>query len=451
MDSFNDSFAIQELKTSASVSFSTHGTLLDYSSEIDADNEQENLDDDVSSLSKLPISPVSQSHEEDEEEHDQEETSSTAHDECTGIPNAALEDEEAEPMSLTEAEATAETEATSDLIPPNLPHELSILTTPTSHCNEKNSKGQTPLSIVSSNCFLDGMKLLVERGANINLTDALGRSPLHLACENSQSDSHHACIDYLLKNGANVSIQDLHGSTPMHIAANEGCVECVKKLMLHKANPNARDVCGEIPLHIAARMMHLECMKALSPSCGASTSSVESTSSIDTDVCQFACNRSMMTTRLMQEMTSAIVTAAGNESWHDSGYFTARGGNAWTKSKYYPSNKIEEEIDFSQSTVNSESDSLSQHDNSVESNTADELSSTWATAKSLEFIMGLALCLVDFFLSRLRLHFVSKSPVMMKANNIACPGGQEGSCLSFKEPPDHIKEAMDRYKQQRGM
>jgi hypothetical protein len=445
MDSFNDSFTIQELKTSASISFSTHGTLLDYSSEIDIDNDN----DDVNSLLKLPISPVSQSQEEEEEEHDGHEgMSSTAQEECTGIPDAAQL--EAEHLSLMEAETKAEAEATSDSIPPNLPNELSISisTTQTSHCNEKNSKGQSPLSISSSNCFLDGIKLLIQRGANINLQDGFGRTALHLACANAQCDRHHACIDYLLFNGADVSIHDLHGKTPLHIAANEGCVECINKLLEHKADPNARDESGEIPLHIAARMMHLECMEALSPSCEDSTSTVESTSSIlqfenDTNVYQFACDRSM-TTRSMQEMTSSTaIAAAGNESWHDSGYFTAR-GNAWTKSKYYPSNKIEEEMDFSQST---ESDSLSQHN----VDTAGELSSTWAASKSLEFTMGLALYLIDFFLCWLRNHVVSKSPVMMQANNDVSPRGQEESCLSFKEPPDHIKEAMERYKQQRDM
>lgn len=425
-DSFNDSFTIQELRTSASISFSTHGTNpLDYSSDID---------DDVvnSSLLKLPISPVSQSQEEEEDkqqhvDHDEHEgrRSTIQEEECTGITAAAQL--EVEP-TLMEAEATS-----------NLPNELSISTSQTSHCNEKNSNGQSPLSISASNCFLDGMKLLIERGADINLQDAFGRTTLHLTCENVQSSSHHDCIDYLLSRGANSCIQDLHGRTPLHIAANEGCVECINKLMEHGQDPNVRDSSGEIPLHIATRMMHLECMEALSPSCEDSTSSVESTSS----VFQFEnetsfyhhCDRS----RSMQEMTSG---AAGKESWHDSGYFTAR-GIAWTKSKYHPSNKIEESVSLS--TLQSESDS------DAENNAGGELSSTpWAAAQSLEIILRLALGLIDLFLSWLRNHVVSKSSLMMQANNDVSPGGgqEESCCSSMKEPPDHIKEAMDRYKQQ---
>ena len=392
VDSFNDSeLKASPRQSSASISFSTHGTFpMDYSSEID---------NDENSLLQLPISPVSQSQEEEEEMKEREDN---------------VENEERS-ISLLEADnLLREIESSEGMLVPSesttlpdvhVPNELSISkTSQTSHCNEKNANGQSPLSISSSNCFLDGMKLLVERGANINLQDAFGRSPLHLVCENADSDNHHDSLDYLLQNGANPCIQDLQGRTPLHIAANVGCVDCINKLM---------------------------------ESCEDSTSSVDSTSSI----IQFGNDKSFY--QSMQEMTVAAsaATNTGKESWHDSGYFTAR-GNAWTKSKYYPSNKIEEEIDFSQSTLRSESDSLSQQD----SNAGVELASTrWNTA--LELILRLALYLIDFFLSTLRNHVVTKAPPKNGS-----PGKQEErSCLSFKEPPAHVKEAMDRFKQQQDM
>ena len=418
-DPFNDS----ELKpsprqSSASISFSTHDTFpLDYSSEID--------NSDVNSL-QLPISPVSQLHEEEEEDvkFEREEEGNVEREErSTSLLEADILESE---VLLVPSE--------SSLPEDNVPNELSLSkTSQTSNCNEKNANGQSPLSISSSNCFLDGMKLLVERGANINLQDTFGRSPLHLVCENANSDNHHDSLDYLLRNGANTCIQDLQGKTPLHIAANVGCVECIKKLLEHKADPNVRDSSGEIPLHIAANMMHLECMEALSPSCEDSASSVASTSSIlqfenDPSFYQFAADR----------MTASAATNTGKESWHDSGYFTAR-GNAWTKSKYYPSNKIEEEIELSQSTLHSESDSLSQQ----ESNAGVELANT-----ALELILRLALNLIDFFLSRLRNHVATEeAPLTTKGSS----GKLNGGSFSFKEPPAHIKEAMDRFKQQKDM
>ena len=434
-DSFNDS----ELKTSprlssASISFSTHGTFpMDYSSEIDIDNEND-------SLLLLPISPVSQDNEEEEDDNDEHEGSSASKEECTDVVAATVE-----------ADTTLMVESTSDSIIPSVPNELSISTSQTSHCDERNSNGQSPLSISSSKCFLEGMKLLIERGANINLQDSYGRTPLQLVCESTNSDNHHESIDYLLQHGANPCIQDLQGRTSLHIAAAARCVHCINKLMEHKADPNVRDSSGDIPLHIATKMMHLECMEALSPSCEDSASSVDSTSSIlqfgnDSSFYQLAGDRSIP--RSMQEITSASAVTTGKESWHDSGYFTAR-GNAWTKSsKYYQSNKIEEEIDSSQSTLHSESDSLSQQENVV-NHTGGELTSTRRVAAlSLQFILRLALYLIDSFLGWLRNCSEKKSPQMMHGSNVST-GRQEG--LSFKEPPAHIKQAMDRFKQQQDM
>ena len=411
-DSFDDSEPkASPRQSSASISFSTHTFPLDYSSELDTD--------DVNSLllpispvagqeETIPISPVSPQSQEDEEKEEEMEAE---------MDNDVKHEERS--ISLLEASA-------------DVPNELSISkTSQTSRCNEQNANGQSPLSISSSKCFLGGIKLLVERGANINIQDAFGRTPLHLVCENANSDNHHDSLDYLLR-GADPCIQDLQGRTPLHIAANAGCVVCINKLLEHDADPNIRDSSGEIPLHIAARMLHLECMEALSPSCEDSTSSVASTSSIiqienDTSFYHFAGDRM---TRSMQEMT-------GKESWHDSGYFTAR-GNAWTKSKYYPSNKIEEEIDSSQSTLHSESDSsLSQQ----ESNAGVQLTRTrWNTL--LELFLRLALYVIDSFLTRLRKHIVTDAPLMKKGSLL------EESRLSFQEPPAHIKEAMERFKQQ---
>ena len=64
--------------------------------------------------------------------------------------------------------------------------------------NARNAAGQSPLSISSSKCFLEGMKLLIDKGADINLQDIYKRTPLLLACENIGSSVHHDCVQYLL-------------------------------------------------------------------------------------------------------------------------------------------------------------------------------------------------------------------------------------------------------------
>src|SRR6056300_1153278 len=151
-DSLNDSFTIQELiksprQSSISISFSSHECPLNYSTDID---EAEH-DNDENLLFRLPISPVSP----DNVEQAQETTATTTE---------LLEEE---PDIVEQADDTAaiktEEEESDSSIPSNLPNELSISTSQTlfSHCNRKNKNGESPLSLSSSECFLKGMKLLI--------------------------------------------------------------------------------------------------------------------------------------------------------------------------------------------------------------------------------------------------------------------------------------------------
>lgn len=51
------------------------------------------------------------------------------------------------------------------------------------------------------------MMLLIEKGANVDLLDQHGRSPLHLACENTGANEHHECVSYLLDQSADTNRQ----------------------------------------------------------------------------------------------------------------------------------------------------------------------------------------------------------------------------------------------------
>lgn len=130
--------------------------------------------------------------------------------------------------------------------------------------NARNAAGQSPLSISSEKCFLEGMKLLIDKGADINLQDIYLRTPLHLACENIVSSVHHECVRYLLANGASVHFCDVYGRTPLHIATMAGCVECINLLLDHGATSDVKNEEGNTPLHLSAMMGQVACMEALS-------------------------------------------------------------------------------------------------------------------------------------------------------------------------------------------
>jgi ankyrin repeat protein len=418
-DSLNDSFTIQELinksprQSSVSISFSSHECPLNYSTDID---EAEHID--------IPISPVSP----DNVEQAQAETVATA--------TELLVEEESiynvEQAGDTAAIKTEEEEESEISIPSNLPNELSISTSQTlfSHCNRKNKNGESPLSLSSSECFLKGMKLLIDRGANINVQDKYGRTPLHLACENVDSERHHECIEYLLQHGANPSIQDDFGRTPLHTAVEKGCLECVRLLMqVGNANPNLPDAHGDLALHIAARKMDLDLMEALSPA--ACTSSSDSDN--DSGSQQFSPNIVPSRT-LIQE-----------SAYNDSGYFTARG--AWTKNKYYPSDKTEEKED----TCISENVAQSETDSDDESPTNASLNKRQRTSQCLDLILRLVICAIDSLLAWLANHHATSKTTQHKMGVEATTTTTTTTTTLLKEPPAHIKEAMERYKREQEM
>ena len=87
---------------------------------------------------------------------------------------------------------------------------LSMLKRSYSDRNNRNSTGQSALSVASSKCFLRGIMLLIERGADVNFIDMNDRTPLHLVCGNTRSVEHHNCISNLLEHSSDVNIQGEH-------------------------------------------------------------------------------------------------------------------------------------------------------------------------------------------------------------------------------------------------
>ena len=78
------------------------------------------------------------------------------------------------------------------------------------------------------------MKLLIEHGADVDCTDDLGRTPLHLASEVGRPRA----IQLLLEYGADVNKRMHRGRTPLHLSICSGDVEVVRLLLQHGANVN---------------------------------------------------------------------------------------------------------------------------------------------------------------------------------------------------------------------
>ncbi|XP_035526272.1 ankyrin repeat and SOCS box protein 10 isoform X2 [Morone saxatilis] len=107
----------------------------------------------------------------------------------------------------------------------------------------------TPLHITAGRGFADCLRLLLQRGANVDLSPG-GTTALHEACENCQPE----CVKLLLVHGANANAVSEDGLMPLHICTSPGSLECAKCLLQYGAAINSRTIDeDDTPLHVAAR------------------------------------------------------------------------------------------------------------------------------------------------------------------------------------------------------
>ncbi|KAB2622157.1 E3 ubiquitin-protein ligase XBAT31 [Pyrus ussuriensis x Pyrus communis] len=100
----------------------------------------------------------------------------------------------------------------------------------------------------------------------VNIRDAGGATPLHLAARQRRPE----CVHVLLDNGALVCASTggygYPGSTPLHLAARGGSLDCVRELLAWGADRLHLDSSGRIPYTVALKHKHQACAAVLNPS-----------------------------------------------------------------------------------------------------------------------------------------------------------------------------------------
>ena len=107
--------------------------------------------------------------------------------------------------------------------------------------------GYTPLHLAARYGDGDiGLDLIIG-GANVDATDCLGATLLHVAACHNHKDFVHMLAH--LKSEANVNSKSFNGSTPLHSAAACGAVDVIDHLLYHGANLSAVDENNLSSLH----------------------------------------------------------------------------------------------------------------------------------------------------------------------------------------------------------
>ncbi|RCK74497.1 MAG: hypothetical protein IGBAC_1445 [Ignavibacteriae bacterium] len=121
----------------------------------------------------------------------------------------------------------------------------------------------TPLHIAVENGYIDIIKLLIENGANVDVKNSEGDTPLHIALSNNFLIQQNEIIKLLIKHSSKINTENNRGYTPLHLAVAKDNQEFVELLLLKKAKTNVQDTIGITPLHIAANNCNIKIVELL--------------------------------------------------------------------------------------------------------------------------------------------------------------------------------------------
>lgn len=123
----------------------------------------------------------------------------------------------------------------------------------------KDNHGYTAMIEAASTGHIDTLKFLLERGANIEVRSASGNTVLLAAASKGET----GVVQLLLDKGGNTEVADAHGETALIWAAEEGNTDTVKLLLDKRANIEAKDSYGYTALIQAADKGKTETVKTL--------------------------------------------------------------------------------------------------------------------------------------------------------------------------------------------
>lgn len=123
-------------------------------------------------------------------------------------------------------------------------------------------QGMTPLLLAIKQGRRDVVELLLAHGADIHHAANDGVTPLFLAIRERRSD----LVALLLDKGADANARGaISGVTPLHVGAYTGDTEILRLLLRHGANKQARMTSGELPVDLVRPFGRTDLIELLEP------------------------------------------------------------------------------------------------------------------------------------------------------------------------------------------
>ncbi|RKU16332.1 hypothetical protein C6503_12975 [Candidatus Poribacteria bacterium] len=126
--------------------------------------------------------------------------------------------------------------------------------------NLKDTMGRSPLRIAAEKGDIDGVTFLIENGADVNVTDANGNTPLIFIINKTGNQD---LTEQLLEKGAAVNIQNRSGETALMYAAWRGQANIVRLLLENRADVTLKNRHGDTALTLAESKRHREIVEML--------------------------------------------------------------------------------------------------------------------------------------------------------------------------------------------
>lgn len=106
------------------------------------------------------------------------------------------------------------------------------------------SKSSLIHAVFRRDCRL--LRFVIEAGADVNMADSFGLTPLHYAAMHG----HSTMINILLTYGADPNVQDNVGWTPLHFAINSGTITGAHHLYYAMDDPLLMDIQGRTAFEV---------------------------------------------------------------------------------------------------------------------------------------------------------------------------------------------------------